>query len=48
MLLEVHKLKVEKKLLDKVEKIEAPENNLKGPIFKFMDAPRSGKDSINY
>jgi len=39
--------KSREKLLDKVEKIEAPENNLKGPIFKFMDAPRSGKDVLN-
>ena len=39
--------KSREKLLDKVEKIEAPENNLKGPIFKFMDAPRSGKDILS-
>jgi len=39
--------KSREKLLDKVEKIEAPENNLKGPIFKFMDAPRSGKDVLS-
>jgi len=39
--------KSREKLLEKVEKIEAPENNLKGPIFKFMDAPRSGKDILS-
>ena len=39
--------KSREKLLDKVEKIEAPENKLKGPIFKFMDAPRSGKDILS-
>jgi len=38
--------KSREKLLDKVEKIEAPENNLKGPNFKFMDAPRSGKEVL--
>ena len=39
--------KSREKLLDKVEKIEAPENNLKGPTFKFMDAPRAGKDILS-
>jgi len=39
--------KSREKLLEKVEKIEAPENNLKGPIFKFMDAPRAGKDILS-
>ncbi len=39
--------KSREKLLDKVEKIEAPENTLKGPTFKFMDAPRSGKDILS-
>ncbi len=39
--------KSREKLLDKVEKIEAPQNNLKGPIFKFMDAPRAGKDILS-
>ncbi len=39
--------KSREKLLDKVEKIEAPEKNLKGPTFKFMDAPRAGKDILN-
>jgi len=39
--------KSREKLLDKVEKIEAPENSLKGPTFKFMDAPRAGKDILN-
>ena len=39
--------KSREKLLEKVEKIEAPENKLKGPIFKFMDAPRSGKDILS-
>ncbi|WP_269612028.1 ATP-binding cassette domain-containing protein [Prochlorococcus marinus] len=39
--------KSREKLLDKVEKIEAPENKLKGPIFNFMDAPRAGKDILS-
>ena len=39
--------KSREKLLDKVKKIEAPQNHLKGPIFKFMDAPRSGKDVLS-
>ena len=39
--------KSREKLLDKVEKIEAPENNLKGPIFKFLEAPRAGRDILN-
>ncbi len=39
--------KSREKLLDKIEKIEAPENNLKGPTFKFMDAPRGGKDILS-
>jgi len=39
--------KSREKLLDKVEKIEAPENHLKGPNFKFMDSPRSGKDVLS-
>ncbi len=39
--------KSREKLLDKVERIEAPETNLKGPTFKFMDAPRSGKDILS-
>ena len=39
--------KSREKLLDKVEKIEAPEKRLKGPNFKFMDAPRSGKDILS-
>ena len=39
--------KSREKLLDKVEKIEAPENNLKGPNFKFLDAPRAGRDILN-
>ena len=39
--------KSREKLLDKVEKIEAPENSLKGPSFQFMDAPRSGKDVLS-
>ncbi len=38
--------KSREKLLDKVEKIEEPDNHLKGPIFHFMDAPRSGKDVL--
>jgi len=38
--------KSREKLLDKVEKIEEPENHLKGPIFKFIDAPRSGKEVL--
>ena len=39
--------KSREKLLDKVEKIEAPEKKLKGPIFQFMEAPRSGKDILS-
>ena len=39
--------KSREKLLDKVEKIEAPETNLRGPSFKFMDAPRSGKEVLS-
>ena len=39
--------KSREKLLDKVEKIEAPENKLKGPTFNFMDAPRAGKDILS-
>jgi len=39
--------KSREKLLDKVEKIEAPENNLKGPNFKFLDAPRAGKEILS-
>ena len=39
--------KSREKLLDKVEKIEAPDKKLKGPIFQFMDAPRSGKDILS-
>ncbi len=39
--------KSREKLLDKVEKIEAPENNLKGPNFKFLDAPRPGRDILS-
>ena len=39
--------KSREKLLDKVEKIEAPENNLKGPHFKFLEAPRAGRDILN-
>ena len=39
--------KSREKLLDKVDKIEAPENNLKGPNFKFLEAPRAGRDILN-
>ncbi|WP_036904787.1 ribosomal protection-like ABC-F family protein [Prochlorococcus marinus] len=39
--------KSREKLLDKVEKIEAPESNLKGPNFKFLEAPRAGRDILN-
>jgi len=39
--------KSREKLLDKVHKIEAPENKLKGPTFNFMDAPRAGKDILS-
>ena len=39
--------KSREKLLDKVEKIEAPEMRLKGPTFQFKDAPRSGKDVLS-
>ena len=40
-------LKSREKLLDKVEKIEAPENSLKGPNFKFLDSPRAGRDILS-
>ena len=39
--------KSREKLLDKVKKIKAPENLLKGPVFQFMDAPRSGKHVLS-
>ena len=39
--------KSREKLLDKVEKIDAPENSLKGPNFKFLDSPRSGRDILS-
>ena len=39
--------KSREKLLDKLEKIEAPENNLKGPNFKFLEAPRAGRDILD-
>ena len=39
--------KSREKLLDKVEKIEAPENRLKGPSFKFLDSPRAGRDILS-
>ena len=39
--------KSREKLLDKVEKIEAPENSLKGPNFKFLDSPRAGRDILS-
>ncbi len=39
--------KSREKLLDKVERIEAPENNLKGPNFRFSDAPRAGRDILS-
>ena len=39
--------KSREKLLDKVEKIEAPQDHLKGPVFQFMEAPRSGKDVLS-
>ncbi len=39
--------KSREKLLDKVEKIEVPENILKGPFFQFKEAPRSGKDVLS-
>tara|TARA_Y100001968_G_scaffold22093_1_gene17477 strand:- start:10768 stop:12486 length:1719 start_codon:yes stop_codon:yes gene_type:complete len=38
--------KSREKLLEKVEKFEAPQNYLKGPNFSFLDAPRSGKDIL--
>ena len=39
--------KSREKLLDKLDKIKAPENILKGPTFKFMDAPRAGRDILS-
>ncbi len=38
--------KSREKLLDKVDKIEAPVDKLKGPSFSFMPAPHSGKDVL--
>jgi len=38
--------KSREKLLDKIEKIDAPESFLKGPTFQFMEAPRSGKEVL--
>ena len=35
--------KSREKLLDKVERIEAPGESLSGPRFRFPDAPRSGR-----
>ncbi len=39
--------KSREKLLDKVEKIEAPVDSLKGPSFSFMPALHSGKDVLS-
>ena len=39
--------KSREKLLDKVDKLQAPEKYLKGPNFKFMDAPRAGKEILS-
>ncbi len=39
--------KSREKLLDKVEQIEAPESHLKGPVFSFMEAPRSGSHVLS-
>tara|TARA_Y100001968_G_scaffold45599_1_gene35652 strand:- start:27838 stop:29565 length:1728 start_codon:yes stop_codon:yes gene_type:complete len=38
--------KSREKLLDKVDKIDAPEIELGGPRFSFADAPRSGKEVL--
>jgi ATP-binding cassette, subfamily F, member 3 len=35
--------KSREKLLDKVERIDAPTDNIGGPRFRFPDAPRSGR-----
>ena len=39
--------KSREKLLDKVDKLQAPDKYLKGPNFKFMDAPRAGKEILS-
>ena len=38
--------KSREKLLDKVERIEAPEASLSGPRFRFPPAPRSGREVV--
>ncbi|MFN7900164.1 MAG: ABC-F family ATP-binding cassette domain-containing protein [Synechococcaceae cyanobacterium] len=38
--------KSREKLLDKVERIEAPEASLEGPRFRFPPAPRSGREVV--
>ena len=39
--------KSREKLLDKVEKIEAPIEDVRGPSFSFSQVPRSGKQVLN-
>ncbi len=39
--------KSREKLLEKIEKIEAPLSELNKPIFNFPDAPRSGKEVVS-
>lgn len=38
--------KSREKQLDKIERIEAPENNLRGIQFRFPPAPRSGREVV--
>ncbi len=38
--------KSREKLLEKVEKVESPIDNLKGPEFSFPSAPRSGQEVV--
>tara|TARA_Y100001968_G_scaffold266413_1_gene255932 strand:- start:30530 stop:32233 length:1704 start_codon:yes stop_codon:yes gene_type:complete len=38
--------KSREKLLDKVQRIEAPIDNISGPNFSFPDIPRSGKEVV--
>ncbi|WP_320677675.1 ABC-F family ATP-binding cassette domain-containing protein [Prochlorococcus sp. MIT 1300] len=38
--------KSREKMLEKVERIQAPEGELSGPSFKFLPAPRSGSEVV--
>ncbi len=39
--------KSREKLVEKIEKIDAPTDEIRGPIFKFTDTPRSGNEILN-